>query len=89
MVTVTASVLDTYPDKTEVVTLSQCETQPHRVHFRLMQCRTREASTSGKQDKSILTHHAKEIIYRNNRKCCITTPTTALQQFANAGRKYK
>lgn len=35
MVTVAASVLDSYPDTTEVVTRFQCETQPHKVPFKL------------------------------------------------------
>lgn len=56
MVTVAASVLDSYPDSTEVVTLFQCDRQPLRVQFRLIECRTPKAFTLGKEDKSILTH---------------------------------
>lgn len=59
MVAAAASVLDSYPDTTEVVILFHCVTQVHRLQFRLIRCHTPQAFTLGNEDKTILSHHAK------------------------------
>lgn len=61
MVTVAASVLDSYPDTTEVVTLFQCETQPLMVEFRLIGRRTQQVYTLGKEEKSIQSNYGKKL----------------------------
>lgn len=53
MVAVAASVLDSYPDTTEVVTLFQCETQPLMVEFRLIGRRAPQVYTLGKEEKKV------------------------------------